>query len=207
MNILKIAALSCGVSLSLASTAIAASSKLITEFTEANVRQALVEVGATDIEFARDQRDNKPLMYFTADGLNYIFVFLSCQQGPCRALNMTVSFEPGSEPYPLSLANGFNEYRAAATAVVHGDGGLKLNRYLIAREGITFANFVFNVRVFMGMPEALREYIAQRPVASLPGVAVPASGSTLAMPPQTSEMSSNGNTRDAASGRMNKLLQ
>jgi hypothetical protein len=206
MNILKIAALSCGVSLLLASPAAAAGSQLITQFNEANVRQALVEVGATDIEFARDRSDNTPLMYFTTEGLNYIFVFQSCQEGPCRALNMTVSFEPGSEPYPLSLANGFNEYRAAATAVVHSDGGLKLNRYLVAREGITFANFVVNLRMFLRMPAQLREYIEQRPVAALPGSAVPASGTIAPMPSQTPDMSPNGKTRGAEGMRTNKLL-
>jgi hypothetical protein len=207
MKILKMAAVLCGLSLSLASTVQAASSKLIAEFNEANVREALAEVGATDIEFTRDQRDNTPLMHFSEGGRNYTFVFNACSRGPCRALNMTISFEPGPEPYPLSLANGFNEHRAFATAVVHGDGWLKLNRYLVAAEGITFANFVLNVRIFMGMPDQLREYMAGRPVASLPGAAVPSSGMTMPTLPETSEMSSNGSTERSASGRTNKLLQ
>ena len=173
-----VAAAFCAAGLSIAPGASA--DALITNFNKDNVEQALQGIGATNIQYTKDNEGDSTS--FTHGGLNYVAFYHVCPpERGCLGLNMTVAFDAGATPYSAALANGFNIHRVFATAVVFPSGRLQLNRYVIADHGITQANLTENLRVFVGMPEQLKQYLQERPVASRPGSPTPATGAIATM--------------------------
>jgi hypothetical protein len=130
-----------------------AASPVIDEFKVDRVKQAFKDAGVKGI--THEKRDDSITVIGKDDtGLTIVGVIVACESKPgCLGLELEYIFSmPTGKSANMLSVNAFNRRYQFAKAHISENGMVRLTRYLIADEGITYANLRRNVQVFMAMP-------------------------------------------------------
>lgn len=145
----------------LAAPQAAAAPELLTSFSPQAVSAALRAAGATDVavEQPSPMDDGTHLVTATdGSGRAINLVLRACDKAKpdrCLGLYMVYRWTLGDGGVSAGSLNAFNARYAFAKAHVDGDGGLVLDRYVIADGGVAPANLAENIAIFMRMPDRL----------------------------------------------------
>ena len=153
-----------------------AASELMTGFTEANLKEVISDLGATDISLQKPAGGNVRFFKYTLGGRTYLTFLDLCDgaEGGCRGIQIGASF--GGATFTLETVNKFNSGMPMGRAHLTQAGTLVSTRYITATNGVTREHVVSEFKNLFTLTDALVAFVKEsRTIATAPSQLAPTS--------------------------------